>query len=162
MNVAGALHEAGPSPLRDYSWGETVVGIVNAALPADKAVTVDNSGYEVKDRLELLENARNHAIMSISLRAFDMSTKVTDSAFAKEISGGRRAEDPGTTAEKDSQRSTVSVIAASGLVVIAIIVALAYSSIAVKTGEMPDTGMLESIVKIIYELVTQQPAPGAE
>ena len=157
MNVAGALHEAGSSPLRNYVWGETVVGIVNAALPNDKAVTVENTGYEVKERLEMLPNNRNDAIMSISLRAFDVAPVVRSPTEGQPVVGGTRATDP--ESEKSEPNSPIRIISAGGLVIIAIIVALGYTSVAVKTGEIPDSGTLEAILKIIYALATGEESP---
>lgn len=155
MNLAGALHEAGSAPLRGFAWGETVVNIVNSALPSDKAVTLDNSGYEVKERLNALEVRQNHSIMSISLKAFESVARDpnTGGGVPLQVEKGRREDDPESTYERDNAKSTITMVIGGGIVIVAILVALSYNTVAYKTGELPDTGMLETLAKILVEIL---------
>jgi len=71
MNVAGAIHTAGSRPFKDFSWGETLVTILNSSLAGDNVVTSDSTGKKVIELLDALPVREKNLILSHMVVEFD-------------------------------------------------------------------------------------------
>lgn len=72
MNVAGAIHSAGSRPLKEFTWGEIVVNIINSLVEDPvPPVTIDSTGKSIIKLLDKMSNKEKNIILSYPISSID-------------------------------------------------------------------------------------------
>lgn len=71
-NVAGAIHAAGSRPLKDFTWGEIVVNIINSLVDNPiPPVTIESTGKSIIKLLDNLSDREKNIILSYPISIID-------------------------------------------------------------------------------------------
>lgn len=72
MNVAGAIHAAGSRPLKEFTWGEIVVNIINSLVDDPiPPVTIDSTGKSIIQLLDSMSDKEKNIILSYPISLID-------------------------------------------------------------------------------------------
>lgn len=72
MNVAGAIHAAGSRQLKEFTWGEIVVNIINSLVDApEPPVTIESTGKAIIQMLDKLTDREKNIILSYPISLID-------------------------------------------------------------------------------------------
>jgi len=161
MKIEDLLSVAGESPLKMYVWGEGVVEVINAMLPADRRMTQEVSG---KDANALLRSLPGPALMQLLMIELDPLTgrPVVKTAPGAEATPAAVIAVPVATPEMTKNpRQMVALVAGLGMVLIALMLAFAVTKTAVDKGEAPDAKTIQGLVQILGEVVKAYSEPAA-
>ena len=131
MHIGGALGIIGSSTLQAYTWGATVVGIVNTHLPKDQQVSIRDTGNTVLERILDLDDHIQDAVLALEIGV---------------VEGYGNHVDP-----NQKTRSAIFIALAIILLVVALVVTGAFSSVGVGGGQLPDSGTLETLFNFLLE-----------
>jgi len=81
MNIGGALGVIGNAMLQGYSWGSTVMAIVNSHLPADAQITVLETGNRVSQLIYQFDPAVANAVLAIDIGPLEGPATTTTSPW---------------------------------------------------------------------------------
>ena len=72
MNVAGAIHAAGSRQLKEFTWGEIVVNIINSLVDnINPPITVESTGKSIIRLLDTLTDREKNIILSYPISLVD-------------------------------------------------------------------------------------------
>lgn len=72
MNVAGAIHAAGSRQLKDFTWGEIVVNIINSLVDEiHPPITIESTGKSIIQLLDKLSDREKNIILSYPISLVD-------------------------------------------------------------------------------------------
>ena len=72
MNVAGAIHAAGSRPLKEFTWGEIVVNIINSLVDDPiPPVTIESTGKSIIHLLDSMSDKEKNIILSYPISLID-------------------------------------------------------------------------------------------
>lgn len=144
MEIRDAIRIAGSTAMELFPWGKAVINLANGFLPAEYQLTDRSSGTDLYNVVKELPPEVQAVLMS---RQIDLAIAESDNERDKVIAR-EQADVTGKTA-----RPTVALMLTGMVVAVAVLLAIAYTSIARQTGAMPDTGLLESILKLAGEIL---------
>lgn len=85
-NVAGAIHAAGSRQLKEFTWGEIVVNIINSLLDdLHPPVTVESTGKSIIQILDTLSDKEKNMVLSYPISLVDENGE-----FILEINKGNK------------------------------------------------------------------------
>lgn len=144
MEIREAIRTAGSTALELFPWGKAVLSVANGFLPDEYKLSDTSTGDDLYEVVKKLPPEVQAAILARQVDlAITQSNNNRDTAIARE-----RADVTGKTS-----RPTVVLLLTGMVVAIAILIAISYTLVAHRTGVMPDTGLLETIVKITGEIL---------
>lgn len=144
MEIRDAIRIAGTTAMELFPWGKTVVNVVNEFLPDNVKLNDKSSGVDLYQVLQQLPAEVQAVLLSKQVElAIVESNNERDKVVARE-----EADVTGKTA-----RPTVVLMLTGMVVAVAILIAVAYTTVAQQTGTMPDTGLLEAILKLTGEVL---------
>ncbi len=161
MKIEDLLTVAGESPLKMFVWGEGVVEVINAMLPADRRVTQEVTG---KDASTLLRSLPAPALMQLLMIELDPLTGHPAIKTTPPVDVTPAAVIAVPVATPDSTknpRQMIALIAGVGMVLIAVMLAFAVTKTAVDKGEAPDAKTVQGLVQILGEVVKAYSEPAA-
>ena len=168
MKIGDLLHLAGPRKMSEFPWGTTLVEGFNERLaghlPAGvEVLTVEVSAEEAR---ETLLNLPTDALVILLSSEFDMvAMKITIPTPVEKLIEKIDAlpvPEPPPPAPKPAEqiedrkskvRSAIALMFGGTLCAIALAIAVAMSASTVKTGEMPDSSALKSVVELMGEVL---------
>lgn len=134
MNVAGAIHSAGSRQLKDFTWGEIVVNIINSLVEDPiPPVTIESTGKSIIQLLDKMSNKEKNIILSYPISIIDEEGEfiITDTSIAPQ-------KDP---------FSVLAIATTLILIIIAVLTTYVPTSAALDSGNISNN--VESIVTII-------------
>lgn len=159
MNVDVLLNRAGSKPLKDFSWGQNLLDVINSELPIDRQAKLEDTGTEVSKMVRLLSAKSLMRVLSLRL---DAEGRVLEEESRE------RDEDDEPEREKDEKPSEVEkpllkrkinlrvvmpLMLGGGVTLMGLMLAAAMSITAVKTGQAPDGRSLEGIARVMGDMV---------
>lgn len=144
MEIRDAIRIAGSTAMELFPWGKAVINLANEFLPDDYKVNNGSTGEELYKALQNLPPEVQSVVLT---RQIDLAIVESNNEKEKAIAR-EQADISGKTARP------TAVLMLTGMVVgVAVMIAIAYTMVAAQTGSMPDSGLLEVILKLTGEIL---------
>lgn len=171
MNVDDLLNRAGSKPLKDFSWGQNLLDVVNSELPIDRQATLEQSGKDIRMMVRFLSSSSLMRLLSLTLdiegRVAGQHRVAPDTEDSDDVEEERQekkseAKKP-LLLRKINLRVVMPLMLGGAVTLMGLMLAAAMSITAVKTGQAPDGRSLEGIVRVMGDMVKvfagQAPSP---
>lgn len=131
MNIGGAIYSAGDRKLTEFTWGPTVVGIVNAFADDELHIDLDMSGLDVAKVIVQLTDA--------------------EEIFKIDLNTDHSLDHPNE--EKATGKNITLMVLSGAMIMIAGWVLYTFVRINMEGKEMQDSPTLEAIINAIVEIL---------